>query len=289
MESSNNTSSLAERLKGWRSELKGEGLTKDDRDELQAHMKDILDELLAKGLSEDEAWILASHRIGEVGDIKKEYEKVQESRIPLFNHILFWVLLFFLGIQLISIGDNIISLFSSIGQIPFFNFFSFSVLCLIVWWIISTRKIFKGYTRLAVFSIAVPLILLSLFFGFSTDYVGPQCYNSNKIFRDNLPKSDVYVDELVKHFTQAGTDNLYYRFAHYYREDNRDYIVLKAIGKGFCGFFSLDITNSKRLENLIKVKGISYNGSMWKDLKFDIVADKSDTRFIFKSVDRIVD
>jgi hypothetical protein len=173
METSNTTVSLTERLKGWRSELKGLDLTKDDRDELQAHMEDVMEELRAKGLKEDEAWILAIHRIGDTEDIKKEFKKMQEDRIPRINHILFWFLLVFLGITLLSIGGSIISMFASIGQLPFFNLFSFSVLCLIAWWIISTRNIFRGYTRMGVFSIVAPLILLSFFFGFITDYVGP--------------------------------------------------------------------------------------------------------------------
>jgi len=289
METSNNTSSLTERLKSWRSELKGTNLTKEEQDELQNHMEDVLDELLSKGLSEDEAWIAAVHRIGEIRDIQIEYKKVQDDRIPLFNHTLFWILLLFLGIQLMSIGENIILLFTRIGQIPFFTFFCFVVLCLLVWWIISTRKVFREYSRLGVFTIVAPLILLSLIFGFLTHYDGPQCYNSNEVFRNNRPKSDVYVTELVKHFTQAGSDNLYYRFGYYYRQNNRDYIVLKAIGKDFCGLFSLDITNSKRLEKLIRVKGKSYSGSMWRGLKFDLVTDKSGIRFIFKSVEQIVD
>jgi hypothetical protein len=107
--------------------------------------------------------------------------------------------------------------------------------------------------------------------------------------KNNPPKSDVYVNELVRQITQTGSDNLYYRFGYYYKENNRDFVVLSAIGKDFCGFFSLEITNSKRLENLVRVKGKSYNGSLWRGLKFDLVSDKMGARFVFKDVERIVD
>jgi hypothetical protein len=289
METSNSTGGLAERLKGWRSELRGIGLTKDDRDELQAHMEDVLEELLGKGLNEDEAWMVASHRVGAVPDIKSEYKKAYVARIPLFNHVLFWIILLFFTITIVSIGADMVSYITRIGQAPIFSVFCLIILALIVYGIISNRKNFRALNKVKVFMLAVPLIFISLIFAFLTNFDGPECYNPNEFFPNHSPRSEVYVKALLKRFAETGSDNLYYRFAYYYKEGSKDFVVLKVIGNDFCGFMSLDVSQSKRLEHLIKVKGMGYGGSNWRGLRFETEAGNSGFRFIFKSVEHIVD
>ncbi len=200
MEPGNSTGGLAARLKGWRSELKGTGLTKNDRDELQSHMEDTLEELQAKGLSEDEAWLVASHRVGAITEIKREYKKVHEARIPLFNHILFWITLLFFTITIVQISADMISYVTKIGQAPGFSVFSLLILLLIVYGVISNRNNFGALNKIKTFIIAVPLIFISLVFAFLTNFDGPQCYNSSEFLPNHSPRSEVYVRALLKRF-----------------------------------------------------------------------------------------
>lgn len=289
METSDSSGSLKERLKSWRAELKGLGLAKDDRDELQSHMEDTLEELLAKRLTEDEAWIVAIHRVGETKDIRKEFQKMQEGRIAMFNHVLFWLLLFILSLQLVEIGGQVVVFLVQIGRIPGLSLACFTILLVVFGWILYRGKTVRAKTRWGIFNMIGPLIIMAFTFGMITKSDGPECHNSNDVFKNNSPKSDVYIRELVKLFGRTGTDNLYYRFGYSYSDKGRDYIVFNALGRGFCGHFSMDVTNSERMKQLVESKGMSYRGSVWKGLKFDLVADKAGTRFIFKSVEKIVD
>jgi len=291
MEAGNLNGGLVERLESWRSEISGGDLSPDDVDELQSHLEDSIDEFKSKGISEDDAWLLATHRMGSAESIKKEFKKVKDSRVPILNHILYWGMLIVLLNQLIGIGGAaFIYAFSlGLGSIPPFTLVFSVIVLAMVCWIIYKRKEIKGKTRIGVFGTAISLSFISLFFGFLIYFEGPACRNENTIFAKNAPGSEVYNKELIRLFTMVGTDNLYFRFNKYVSENGQDYVILNAIGRDFCAEFPLNITHAKRVENVVRVKGISYEGSNWRGLKFDLVAGKSGTEFIFKDVERIVD
>ncbi|WP_316791343.1 permease prefix domain 1-containing protein [Pedobacter frigoris] len=60
----------------WQSRLERTSLNADDREELKAHLDDIIQELSQSGLSEDETWTVAMKRIGSITTIEEEFEKV---------------------------------------------------------------------------------------------------------------------------------------------------------------------------------------------------------------------
>ena len=80
METSNNNSSLDQRIASWRFELSGGDMRNDEIDELQSHLEDSLNEFLANGLSESEAWLLAVQRTGPTEHLRKEFQKLEDSR-----------------------------------------------------------------------------------------------------------------------------------------------------------------------------------------------------------------
>ena len=79
MDTNKNQPDLEARFKKWKATFSHTSLTHGDIEELSLHMKDSYDELLTIGLNENEAWLVASHRIGEPAIIKEEFKKVNHD------------------------------------------------------------------------------------------------------------------------------------------------------------------------------------------------------------------
>ena len=283
------SSNLKDRIENWKAELSGK-LSPDDLDELQSHLEDNINELFGKRIPEDEVWLLAIHRMGSAETIRKEFLKVKDSRVPLVNKLFYWLILIILAMQALNIGRKAISYFLQVRQFPVFNAALILILIVLISWMISKKgRIVKN--NLGIFLKTILLICIALCFGFFSDFPGPECHNSNKIFANNPPGSEVYNRELIRVFSKFGTDNLYYRTVLYIHEDGKHYMKVKAIGKGFCVEFPLDITNSKdsQFAHVIKIKGFGYNGLLLKGLKFDLINSKSGVEFIFRDLERIID
>jgi hypothetical protein len=72
----------------WRTTLSSEGrLTVEQIDELEAHLRDIIDDLETAALTEEETFVVAAHRLGHPAQLGEEYEKITPFntwRVPLF-------------------------------------------------------------------------------------------------------------------------------------------------------------------------------------------------------------
>ena len=60
----------------WKQQLQRTSLTAEDREEISAHLEDIIYELCQTELMDDEIWIIATKRIGTIVTIETEFEKV---------------------------------------------------------------------------------------------------------------------------------------------------------------------------------------------------------------------
>ncbi|RZL41525.1 MAG: hypothetical protein EOP00_24685, partial [Pedobacter sp.] len=76
MDTNKNHSGIEECLKNWKKSLVHTSLTPCDIEELSIHLMESYEELLLLNLSEQEAWIIASHRIGKPEVLNQEFEKV---------------------------------------------------------------------------------------------------------------------------------------------------------------------------------------------------------------------
>ncbi len=73
---------LQERVDSWRAYLDRHAtLDQDDRDELEDHLRSQVSELLATGLSVDEAVLLAVRRVGEIDAVTAEYAQEHPERL----------------------------------------------------------------------------------------------------------------------------------------------------------------------------------------------------------------
>jgi hypothetical protein len=73
---------LDDRIQMWRETMRQrEALQVDDIEELESHLRDELPRLAAAGLSEDEAFVIATGRLGQGDDLAAEFSKVNGASI----------------------------------------------------------------------------------------------------------------------------------------------------------------------------------------------------------------
>lgn len=91
--------SLEKAIAAWRRTLEyNRAFLKEDRDELESHVRDYVERLQAEGYCEEEAWAQVMHRMGDYGAVESEYQKVywskQRDRDRLHKTILWGVIMF---------------------------------------------------------------------------------------------------------------------------------------------------------------------------------------------------
>jgi len=65
-------------LREWRVQLTdSSSMTRENLDELEAHLRDSVTRLRKAGLSEEEAWLIAQKRFGQANVLGEEFEKMQ--------------------------------------------------------------------------------------------------------------------------------------------------------------------------------------------------------------------
>ena len=81
---------LKQKIEAWRDEqLKHNALSYADVAELQAHLEFSIDDLAAVGLSEEEAFYVAKHRLGDPHALIDEYGKVNPA--PIWRKRFLWL------------------------------------------------------------------------------------------------------------------------------------------------------------------------------------------------------
>ncbi len=77
-------SDLKQRIENWRAELaESQAFGAADIDELENHLREEVGRLQATDLSEAEAFLVARHRLGDVGGLAQEFRKVNGDWRPL--------------------------------------------------------------------------------------------------------------------------------------------------------------------------------------------------------------
>ena len=73
---------------GWREELARHGITPAEANELESHLYDAMAELQQHGLSEEEAFWIARHRLGPAPDLAEQFAKADPGRV--WKDRIFW-------------------------------------------------------------------------------------------------------------------------------------------------------------------------------------------------------
>jgi hypothetical protein len=132
-------------------------------------------------------------------------------------------------------------------------------------------------------------ILLLFFLVCLISCSNPVCKNTNPIFDDYQPVSKEYKLELIKQLSIVDKSKLKYRFKEYTENENKEQIHLHIQSKELCAVLVLDVEQWNKLEQLRKVKGVSYRGARFINLQFDIEQDSLNPRFVYRDLSRILD
>lgn len=82
---------LNENIKKWHSELiANQSMNETNADELISHLKDNVEELNIKGLSEEESYWIARHRLGDTQALRIEFTKINQAL--LWRNRILWLL-----------------------------------------------------------------------------------------------------------------------------------------------------------------------------------------------------
>lgn len=79
MDTNNNQLELKLRINRWKESFVNTSLTPEDLDELSVHLTSVYNEMLELGLSENEAWMVASSRIGKPEVLHEEFNKINSN------------------------------------------------------------------------------------------------------------------------------------------------------------------------------------------------------------------
>lgn len=104
---------LTQATQTWLSQLEQRGtFTKDDLRELQSHLLDGIDALQTTGLSQQEAFLVATHRVGPVDVLAEEFGKLGRPAQPQRESVLLLV-----GVISFMLIKNIVALVSDFGAV----------------------------------------------------------------------------------------------------------------------------------------------------------------------------
>ncbi len=117
----------------------------------------------------------------------------------------------------------------------------------------------------------------------------PACKNLNPIFDKYSPYSKEYKAELVKQLGKTERTKLTYWFKEYITLNGEEFLLFDIQGNGLCAVIVLKVEQGSKLEQVRQKKGISFRGAEFTNLKFDILQDSTEIKFIFENFDEIID
>ncbi|MBN2183568.1 MAG: hypothetical protein JW715_16785 [Sedimentisphaerales bacterium] len=146
---------LNEKIKTWRSGLAGQqSFEKTDIDELENHLREEIELLTLSELTEEEAFMVAAHRLGRSDSLSEEYAKVNTSilwrkRLSRVGIVVFgWLIVTYIG-QVVSRICQILAVFIglrgyTLNVIDLLSQVTFFVIIIFVVYRISRTKRLSG-------------------------------------------------------------------------------------------------------------------------------------------------
>lgn len=104
---------LEQQLEGWKTRFAGlEAMRSGDIEELEQHVRDSMAALTSLGLNPEEAFVVATHRVGAPGPVGREFAIVNGSHV--WSRRVFWMAAGALGYVVCGL---VIGAIASIGQV----------------------------------------------------------------------------------------------------------------------------------------------------------------------------
>lgn len=130
-------------------------------------------------------------------------------------------------------------------------------------------------------------IVISLFLMMSCDR--PVCESDNDIFNTYEPNTKIYKDELVAQLNTIDNSQLRYWLKSYNKDNGEETLYFNIQGDNLCAILHLTMTHWDKLERVREKKGVGRRGAEFTNLTFEINQDSLETKFIYKSFDRLID
>jgi hypothetical protein len=93
-------------IQEWRKELSGTGCCySKDIEELESHLREETESLTATGLSQEEGFLVARHRLGKAEALGREFSKINTWAVWRFR--IFWMAVGVLGLNLLGLVFNL--------------------------------------------------------------------------------------------------------------------------------------------------------------------------------------
>lgn len=99
---------LEDAIENWKLQLnQHQTMSASDIEELHIHLREEIDILMAAGLSQEEAYVIASRRIGSPGELACEFAKI--NTVAIWKNRFFWMIIGILILQIFSACGNFLA------------------------------------------------------------------------------------------------------------------------------------------------------------------------------------
>ena len=117
----------------------------------------------------------------------------------------------------------------------------------------------------------------------------PDCVNYNNVFDNYSPDAETYKAELKDVLESKANASYSYWLKDYKKLGEIEYLYFYIQGDGLCAVLPLEMQHWEKIEDLKEKKGAGRFNAEFKKLEFDIISDSLQTRFVYKTFDRIID
>lgn len=132
------------------------------------------------------------------------------------------------------------------------------------------------------------LFILTVIITISCDK--PNCNSLNPVFNNNEYTTEIYQEELANELGKTNHEKLHFWLKSYSENNENKYITEDVQGKDICATAIIEINDiDSKIKGIVDSKGVGYRGAKLENLKFHTLKNIKSTRFIYRSLDAIID
>ena len=117
----------------------------------------------------------------------------------------------------------------------------------------------------------------------------PNCKNTNPIFDDYSPESQIYKNELFSSINNSKIRDFRFWFKDLKQINGIQELQFDIQNENICAVISMEFPQIENLNTLIQKNGNSYHGAEFKNLKFKSIQDSNFIKFVLIDFDEIID
>ena len=115
----------------------------------------------------------------------------------------------------------------------------------------------------------------------------PECHNINNIFKESLPNSDVYQENVMSVLAKSSSKDFRY-FFETFKGESKDYMVVNFRNDNYCFYGEVFVTDWSKLAGMRKANGKSYPKELY-NLQWKIKSINGKEEIFYVDMHRIID